>query len=152
MENRTKNIERLLSWSKMIDKNPSDFNKKIYNRILSKLKLEKIEGLSDDELLAYDIIQYIHLKRKVREDYYKIKDTHRKYSLPRQMAMTIIKNNTKLSLVEIGVIFGGRDHATVLHSLKKIDDLMYSDKQINNDFMDYLKERDYVYIPYLSNK
>lgn len=47
----------------------------------------------------------------------------------RQIAMWWRKNNTKQSLSEIGKIYGGRDHATVLHSKKTIDDLISIDKK-----------------------
>ena len=46
--------------------------------------------------------------------------------LARQIAVYLVRRLTKLSLPEIGVKFGGRDHTTVMHSLNKIEDLMKS--------------------------
>jgi chromosomal replication initiator protein len=46
---------------------------------------------------------------------------------PRQLAMYIIKSITQFSLTDIGQSFGGRDHTTVLHSLKIIEDRLKSD-------------------------
>ncbi|GCE18125.1 chromosomal replication initiator protein DnaA [Dictyobacter kobayashii] len=40
---------------------------------------------------------------------------------PRQIAMYLIRQETSTSLLEIGQLFGGRDHSTVLHSCEKID-------------------------------
>ncbi|BCL82682.1 chromosomal replication initiator protein DnaA [Ktedonobacteria bacterium brp13] len=40
---------------------------------------------------------------------------------PRQIAMYLIRKETTTSLIEIGQLFGGRDHSTVLHSCEKID-------------------------------
>jgi chromosomal replication initiator protein len=40
---------------------------------------------------------------------------------PRQIAMYLIRHETSTSLLEIGQMFGGRDHSTVLHSCEKID-------------------------------
>jgi hypothetical protein len=44
--------------------------------------------------------------------------------LPRQIAMYLAKSLTLRSLVEIGRQFGGRDHTTVLHAVRKIGDLI----------------------------
>jgi chromosomal replication initiator protein len=40
---------------------------------------------------------------------------------PRQVAMYLIRQETQASLLEIGQLFGGRDHSTVLHACEKID-------------------------------
>ncbi len=42
----------------------------------------------------------------------------------RHIAMYLMRENTGLSLVKIGEIFGGRDHTTVLHGIKKVEDEM----------------------------
>ena len=52
-------------------------------------------------------------------------------SLPRQIAMYLCREMTKLSLPEIGRQFGGKDHTTVLHSVNKIKSLMNKDREIN---------------------
>jgi chromosomal replication initiator protein len=41
--------------------------------------------------------------------------------MPRQIAMYLIRQETQASLFEIGQLFGGRDHSTVLHAYEKID-------------------------------
>ncbi|HEV2659132.1 MAG TPA: chromosomal replication initiator protein DnaA, partial [Ktedonobacteraceae bacterium] len=41
--------------------------------------------------------------------------------MPRQIAMYLIRQETQDSLLEIGQLFGGRDHSTVLHACEKID-------------------------------
>ena len=41
--------------------------------------------------------------------------------MPRQIAMYMIRQETQVSLLEIGLLFGGRDHSTVLHACEKID-------------------------------
>src|SRR2546427_9271148 len=41
--------------------------------------------------------------------------------MPRQIAMHLIRQETQVSLLEIGQLFGGRDHSTVLHACEKID-------------------------------
>ena len=49
---------------------------------------------------------------------------------PRQVAMFLAKSLTSKSLPEIGRRFGGRDHTTVIHAVKKIEDLKHKDLQI----------------------
>jgi chromosomal replication initiator protein len=43
-------------------------------------------------------------------------------TVPRQVAMYLIKEIFDLSLVEIGRLFGGRDHSTVIHSVAKVEE------------------------------
>src|SRR5690606_41581630 len=43
-------------------------------------------------------------------------------TVPRQVAMFLIKELFQLSLVDIGKLFGGRDHSTVIHSIAKVED------------------------------
>lgn len=49
-------------------------------------------------------------------------------AFPRQVCMHLARNNTNLSLEEIGAYFGGRDHTTVLYALEKIARLMEEDR------------------------
>jgi chromosomal replication initiator protein len=51
----------------------------------------------------------------------KAKKRHKNIVLPRQIAMYLSRQLTNLSLPEIGAAFGGKDHTTVLHSCRKID-------------------------------
>lgn len=73
-------------------------------------------------------------------DYYNIKLTEmlssrRLQSLtkPRQIAMYLAKVLTPKSLPEIGRTFGGRDHTTVIHSVKKIEELLNVDREVSKD-------------------
>ncbi|MEO1001259.1 MAG: chromosomal replication initiator protein DnaA, partial [Pseudomonadota bacterium] len=52
---------------------------------------------------------------------------------PRQVAMYLAKELTRKSLPEIGRRFGGRDHTTVIHAVKRIDELRASDPQLAED-------------------
>jgi chromosomal replication initiator protein len=52
--------------------------------------------------------------------------------LPRQIAMYLIRELTDYSLPSIGKAFGGRDHSTVLHSCKKIEDKLAEDKSFDS--------------------
>jgi chromosomal replication initiator protein len=57
----------------------------------------------------------------------------RNIARPRQIAMYLAKNLTSLSYPEIGRQFGGRDHTTVMHAVRTIENLMKSDAQLNED-------------------
>jgi len=57
----------------------------------------------------------------------------RAFARPRQVAMYLCKQMTSRSLPEIGRRFGGRDHTTVMHGVKRIDELQVQDAQISED-------------------
>ncbi len=76
--------------------------------------------------------------QKTVADFYKIKvaDMYSKkrpasIARPRQIAMYIAKELTQKSLPEIGELFGGRDHTTVLHAVRKIGDERRKDADLN---------------------
>lgn len=79
--------------------------------------------------------------QKTVADYYRIKlfdlmskKRTRIFARPRQIAMCLARELTQLSLPEIGNAFGGRDHSTVLHACRTIENLRNSDELINSDF------------------
>jgi len=57
----------------------------------------------------------------------------RSYARPRQVAMYLCKQLTSRSLPEIGRRFGGRDHTTVMHGVRRIEELRIQDGQIAED-------------------
>jgi chromosomal replication initiator protein len=57
---------------------------------------------------------------------------------PRQVAMYLAKQLTSRSLPEIGRKFGGRDHTTVMHAVRRIEELRQTDSNIADD-VDLLK-------------
>ena len=57
----------------------------------------------------------------------------REVARPRQMAMYLAKKLTQKSLPEIGRHFGGRDHTTVIHAVRKIEELCTNDTRIAQD-------------------
>ena len=77
--------------------------------------------------------------QKTVADFYKIKvaDMFSKrrpanIAMPRQVAMYLAKELTQKSLPEIGEHFGGRDHTTVLHAVRKISDLRGKQAELNH--------------------
>ncbi len=80
--------------------------------------------------------------QKTVADYYKIKVSdmfskkrNRSIARPRQVAMALAKELTQLSLPEIGEAFGGRDHTTVLHACRKINELQAVDTEVHRDVL-----------------
>ncbi len=90
---------------------------------------------SQDKLVSIDNIQ------KTVAEYFKIRvaDLHsarrtRSITRPRQIAMALAKELTSHSLPEIGTAFGGRDHTTVMHACRKVNELKESDMRIAEDY------------------
>ncbi len=89
---------------------------------------------SSDRKLSIEEIQ-----RKVAEHYnIRLSDMIgpkrlRNIARPRQVAMYLSKQLTPRSLPEIGRRFGGRDHTTIMHGVRKIEELMTIDSQLADD-------------------
>ncbi len=98
--------------------------------------LEVLQDLlrSSDRRVTIDEIQ-----RQVAEHYnIRLADMHsarraRNVARPRQVAMYLAKQLTPRSLPEIGRKFGGRDHTTVMHAVKKIEELIAEDPSFLQD-------------------
>jgi len=84
--------------------------------------------------------------QKTTAEYYNIKLSDilskrrsRSVARPRQMAMFLAKELTNYSLPEIGESFGGRDHTTVIHACKKINELRAFNLDIEEDYRKLLR-------------
>ncbi len=96
------------------------------------------EALKD--LLSFNRGQIsVEFIQKSVADFYKMKvaDMYSKrrpanIALPRQIAMYLAKELTQKSLPEIGELFGGRDHTTVLHAVRKITELRQHRTDLNH--------------------
>lgn len=103
------------------------------------------EALRDLLALQAKLVTIENIQKTVAE-YYKIrmadllsKRRNRSIARPRQVAMSLAKELTNHSLPEIGDAFGGRDHTTVLHACKKIQELKESDSRISEDYQNLLR-------------
>lgn len=86
-----------------------------------KISIENIQKTVAD----YFSIRVADLKSKRR---------NRQIARPRQIAMALAKELTSMSLPDIGDAFGGRDHTTVIHACKKVDELTRTDSKIKDDY------------------
>jgi len=108
---------------------------------LSRITMEEVQQLLRANLtggverrITVDEIQ------KTTADHYGLKQADllserrtRSIARPRQVAMYLCKLHTTRSYPDIGRRFGGRDHTTVLHGVKKIEELIGKDEQIARD-------------------
>jgi len=104
------------------------------------ISLESTQDVLSDLLRSHDRrITIDEIQRKVAEHYnIRLPDMHsarraRNVARPRQVAMYLAKQLTSRSLPEIGRKFGGRDHTTVMHAVRKVEELMVEDQQIAQD-------------------
>jgi chromosomal replication initiator protein len=84
--------------------------------------------------------------QKTVADFYRVrvsdmlsKKRSRSIARPRQVAMALTKELTNHSLPEIGDAFGGRDHTTVLHACRKIQELKAADGKMSEDYAALLR-------------
>ncbi len=110
------------------------------------ITLESSQDALKDFLAVQDKLVSIENIQKTVAEYYKISvlDLHcnrrtRTITRPRQLAMALAKELTHHSLPEIGDAFGGRDHTTVLHACRKIEELRVEDARIREDFLALFK-------------
>ncbi|MCF6346423.1 MAG: chromosomal replication initiator protein DnaA [Thiomicrorhabdus sp.] len=105
------------------------------------LTVEVVKDALKDLLALQQKMVTLDNIQKTVADYFKLrvaellsKRRTRNIARPRQIAMAIAKELTNHSLPEIGDAFGGRDHTTVLHAVRKIKELREQDHHIDNDF------------------
>jgi len=87
---------------------------------------------NDDRAVTIEIVQKAvadHYSLKVAE--LKSKNNSKSVAMPRQIAMYLCKALTNASLPEIGKSFGGKHHSTVIHSIRKVEDMRQKDGNFN---------------------
>jgi len=94
----------------------------------------------DDKAVNIESIQ------KFVADYYQLKiadlksrNNSKSIAMPRQIGMYLAKRLTDASLPEIGRSFGGKHHSTVIHSIKKVEDLRREDENFNSQIENFLQ-------------
>lgn len=106
------------------------------------LAQEVLKGIleHDEKAVTIESIQ------KFVSDYYQLKLTELKsrnnsksVAMPRQIAMYLCKNLTHASLPEIGRSFGGKHHSTVIHSIRKVEDLRKRDGVFNTLMKNFIE-------------
>ncbi|MCB1509031.1 MAG: chromosomal replication initiator protein DnaA [Hyphomicrobiaceae bacterium] len=139
--------EVLAGVARMIDTNGRDLDG-AFNRLLAEVRLGEraLDAQSVPELLSY-LVRPRDLSKVRVEDIQKVVARYYNLSrqdllaarrqknivLPRQVAMYLAKVLTLRSLPDIGKRFSGRDHTTVLHAVRKIEEHLEKDAQLKHD-------------------
>ncbi len=118
-----------------------------YSSLTNKpLNIATCEQLLSDVLMeaAKQQLNIDTIQKKVAE-YFELRhsDMHSRrrpahIAVPRQIAMYLSRELTKHSLQEVGEAFGGRDHGTVIHACKQVDNLVEQDDSVRHS-VEYLK-------------
>jgi chromosomal replication initiator protein len=94
----------------------------------------------DEKAITIEVIQ------KFVADYYNLKlvdlksrNNSKSVAMPRQIAMYLCKSLTHASLPEIGRSFGGKHHSTVIHSIRKVEELRKRDPDFNTQIANFLE-------------
>ena len=105
------------------------------------ISVETAREALKDILVAQSRLVSIDNIQKTVADYYRIKmaellskKRNRNLTRPRQIAMSLARELTNMSLPEIGYSFGGKDHSTVIHACKTISSLRIIDTSIDADY------------------
>ena len=106
---------------------------------LAKDALKDIVGFQQRMISLENIQKTVAEYYKIRVSDIRSKKRTRSITRPRQIAMSLAKELTNHSLPEIGDAFGGRDHTTVIHAVKKVIELKGDHPQINEDYENLLK-------------
>jgi chromosomal replication initiator protein len=106
------------------------------------LAQEVLRNILDHEAKAVTI----EIIQKFVADYYNLKmadlksrNNSKSVAMPRQIAMYLCKALTHASLPEIGRSFGGKHHSTVIHSIRKVEDLRKRDGDFNTLIGNFLE-------------
>lgn len=105
------------------------------------ISVETTKEALKDILVAQSRLVSIDNIQKTVADYYRIKMAEllskkrtRNLTRPRQLAMSLARELTTMSLPEIGSSFGGKDHSTVIHACKTISSLRVVDTALDADY------------------
>jgi len=86
----------------------------------------------DERAITIESIQkYVSDYYQLKPSELKSKNNSKSVAMPRQVAMYLCKSLTHASLPEIGRSFGGKHHSTVIHSIKKVNELRKHDADFN---------------------
>ncbi len=107
-------LNRLMAYQQL---HRTDLTMEVARAAMSSLGNDTRESRLNSRQIAQAVAEYYRISMEAMCG--KQRDKH--IVMPRQIAMYLIRQETQTSLLEIGQLFGGRDHSTVLHACEKID-------------------------------
>ncbi|GMV20965.1 MAG: hypothetical protein AMXMBFR57_09140 [Acidimicrobiia bacterium] len=122
---------RLLAYASLTGKEVSvDLAKEVLRDVLRQ----------DERAITIDGIQkFVAEFYQMKLSDLKSRNNSKSVAMPRQVAMYLCKNLTSASLPEIGKSFGGKHHSTVIHSIRKVEELRQSDPDFNSQINSLLQ-------------
>jgi chromosomal replication initiator protein len=107
-------LNRLMAYQQL---HHTDLTMDVARAAMTSLGNDTRKSRLNGKQIAQAVAEYYHISLDAMCG--KQRDKH--IVMPRQIAMYLIRQETQVSLLEIGQLFGGRDHSTVLHACEKID-------------------------------
>jgi chromosomal replication initiator protein len=127
IENNTRELEGAitkLQGMSLLNENRIDLD-------LAKAALGDTEAPEQKRITIQQILDVVTKYYGVRLSDLQSKKRNKSIAFPRQVCMFLARKHTRYSLEEIGGYFGGRDHTTVLHAVRTVDEDMRNDREIN---------------------
>ena len=125
-----------------MEKELRKINELIENFNQSKFKFELELRIMTKENKVYmrheTIMRLVCMATNLTPEYLNMKTRERHIVIPRQMCHYMASRNTKCTLSAIGAYFGGKDHATVLHSIRTISGYLQTDKEFREKYGELL--------------
>ncbi len=121
-------LNRLMAYQQL---HRTDLTMDVARAAMSSLGNDTREPRLNSQQITQAVAEYYHVS--LENICGKQRDKH--IVMPRQIAMYLIRQETQIPLVEIGQLFGGRDHSTVLHACEKIDRAMTLDSTLRNEIV-----------------
>lgn len=129
-DNITMNIRELEGVFKTLSAYSGLVNREI-TLDMAKDAIKKYRTSSSAKIITPEmIIKAVSSVFRIKEEDITSKRKTKEIVLPRQIAIYLCKNLTELSYNKIGEYFGGKDHSTIIHAIKKVEAFMEEDSEI----------------------
>ena len=119
-------LTTLSAFSKV--KGEKEVTRETIDYVIERYVSTKIEKIITPKI----IIEAVAKLFRVNEDDITSTRRNREIVIPRQVSIYLCKNLTELSFNKIGEYFGGKDHSTVMHAVKKVESYLANDPEIKN--------------------
>lgn len=113
----------------------ANFDHKKIDIEIAKDTIQKIVKNTEKNITMDFIINYVSNYYNINPEIVRSESRKKEIVTVRHIAMYLCKKHTKHSLQEIGQFMGGKNHATVIHAQKKVNDMKETDKEFKKDFI-----------------